>query len=114
VDLSGEDDALAAVMMDFARTDTQPRSDAFARLLTSRMALRGIWLHGRPVQGAAFAVLKSPDIPSALLELGFISDPQDLANLTDPLWRARMVEAVAEAITGWWRDEGARAGLLRR
>lgn len=114
VDLSGEDDALAAVMMDFARTDTQPRSDAFARLLTSRMALRGIGLHGRPVQGAAFAVLKSPDIPSALLELGFISDPQDLANLTDPLWRARMVEAVAEAITGWWRDEGARAGLLRR
>ncbi|TNH41240.1 N-acetylmuramoyl-L-alanine amidase [Paracoccus haeundaensis] len=113
MDLRGQDDALATVLMDFARTDTQPRSEAFARLLTSRMALRGIGLHGRPVQGAAFSVLKSPDIASVLLELGFISDQTDLANLTDPEWRARMVEAVAEATTGWWRDEQARAGLLR-
>ncbi|MFN4059150.1 MAG: N-acetylmuramoyl-L-alanine amidase [Paracoccus hibiscisoli] len=113
MDLRGQDDTLATVLMDFARTDTQPRSEAFARLLTSRMALRGIGLHGRPVQGAAFSVLKSPDIPSVLLELGFISDQTDLANLTDPEWRARMVEAVAEATTGWWRDEQARAGLLR-
>ncbi len=65
------------------------------------------------MQGAAFSVLKSPDIASVLLELGFISDQTDLANLTDPDWRARMVEAVAEATTGWWRDEQARAGLLR-
>lgn len=114
LDLRGQDDALALTLMDFARTDTQPRSEAFARLLTSRMALRGIGLHGRPVQGAAFSVLKSPDIPSVLLELGFISDRTDLANLTDPAWRAGMVEAVAEAVTGWWRDEGARATLLRR
>lgn len=114
MDLSGQDDGLAHALMDFARTDTQPRSEAFARLLTSRMALRGIVLHGRPVQGAAFSVLKSPDIASVLLELGFVSDPQDLANLTDPDWRARMVEAVAEAVTGWWRDEQSRAGLLRR
>lgn len=114
LDLTGQDDQLAAVMMDFARTDTQPRSEAFARILTSRMALMGIGLHGRPVQGAAFSVLKSPDIPSALLELGFLSDETDRANLTDPLWRARMVEAVADAVTGWWADEAARAGLLRR
>ncbi|WP_410218344.1 N-acetylmuramoyl-L-alanine amidase [Paracoccus sp. (in: a-proteobacteria)] len=114
VDLSGQDDALTMALMDFARTDTQPRSEGFARLLASRMALLGIGLHGRPVQGAAFSVLKSPDITSALLELGFISDDTDLANLTDPLWRARMVEAVADATTGWWRDEQARAGLLRR
>ncbi|MFN3526938.1 MAG: N-acetylmuramoyl-L-alanine amidase, partial [Paracoccus sp. (in: a-proteobacteria)] len=113
MDLTGQDDQLAAVMMDFARTDTQPRSEAFARLLTSRMALMGIGLHGRPVQGAAFSVLKSPDMPSALLELGFLSDESDRANLTDPLWRARMIEAVADAVTGWWRDEAARSGLLR-
>ncbi|WP_282601655.1 N-acetylmuramoyl-L-alanine amidase [Paracoccus sp. PARArs4] len=114
MDLAGEDDALAHVLMDFARTDTQPRSDAFARLLASRMALKGIGLHGRPIQGAAFSVLKSPDIASALLELGFISDPNDRQNLTDPAWRARMVEAVADATLGWWRDEGARTQLLRR
>ena len=114
MDLTGQDDALAGALMDFARTDTQPRSDAFARLLTSRMALKGIGLHGRPIQGAAFSVLKSPDIASVLLELGFISDPDDRANLTDPVWRARMVGAVADAVTAWWRDQGARAQLLRR
>lgn len=113
VDLAGHDDLLAEVLMDFARTDTQPRSENFARFLTSRMALMGIGLHGRPVQGAAFSVLKSPDMPSALLELGFISDARDRANLTDPLWRARMVEVLADSITGWARDEFARAAMLR-
>lgn len=113
IDLAGQDDALAGALMDFARTDTQPRSENFARFLTSRMALMGIGLHDRPVQGAAFSVLKSPDMPSALLELGFISDDQDRLNLTDPLWRARMVGVVADSVTGWARDEAARAALLR-
>ncbi|MCF3974758.1 N-acetylmuramoyl-L-alanine amidase [Paracoccus salsus] len=114
IDLAGEDDMLVATLMDFARTDTQPRSENFARWLTSRMALMGIGMHGRPVQGAAFSVLKSPDMPSALLELGFISDETDRANLTDPAWRARMVEVVADAVTGWARDDAVRAAMLRR
>lgn len=114
IDLAGEDDALAAALMDFVRTDTQPRSENFARFLTSRMALMGIGLHGRPVQDAAFSVLKSPDMPSALLELGFISDDQDRANLGDPLWRARMVQVLVESVTGWARDEAVRATMLRR
>ncbi|RMC33709.1 N-acetylmuramoyl-L-alanine amidase [Paracoccus alkanivorans] len=113
IDLKGKDDKLAAVMMDFARTDTQPRSENFARFLISRMALQDIGLHDRPVQGAAFSVLKSPDIPSALLELGFITDARDRANLTDPLWRKRMVRILVEAITGWARDERARQANLR-
>ena len=113
-DLSGHDDALAGVLMDFARTDTQPRSESFARWLTSRMALMGIGMHDRPVQRAIYSVLKSPDIPSVLLELGFISDHDDRANLLNPEWRARMVRVVAEAITGWARDESARATLLRQ
>ena len=113
-DLKGQDDALTSVLMDFARTDTQPRSERFASWLVSRMSLMGIGMHGRPVQRATYSVLKSPDIPSVLLELGFISDHDDRANLLDPLWRQRMVEVVAEAIIGWARDEAARAAMLRR
>lgn len=113
VDLAGQDDALAAVLMDFVRADTQPRSRNFARWLASRMALMGIGLHAHPVQGAAYSVLKSPDVASVLLELGFISDPADRANLTDPDWRAGMVRVLAEAIQGWARDEAARAVMLR-
>ena len=114
VDLSGQDDALAAAMMDFARTDIQPRSQDFARWLASRMALMAIGLHADPVQGAAFSVLKSPDIPSVLLELGFISDSTDRANLTDPAWRAGMVRALAQAVQGWARDQATRAPMLRQ
>ena len=114
VDLTGSDDALAGAMMDFARTDTHARSENFARFLTSRMALNGIGLHGRPVQSAAFSVLKAPDIPSVLFELGFLSDPVDRANLTDPGWRGRMVRAFAEAVEGWAADEVRRRGQLRR
>ncbi len=114
MDLTGQDDALAHALMDFARTDTQPRSEGYARQLTSRMALKGIGLHARPVQGAAFSVLKSPDITSVLLELGFITDGYDRAKMSDPLWRGRMVQAVTEATLGWWKDEAARGDLLRR
>lgn len=113
-DLTGHDDALAGVLMDFVRTDTQPRSESFARWLTSRMSLMGIGMHDRPVQRATYSVLKSPDIPSVLLELGFISDHDDRANLLNPLWRERMVQVVAEAVVGWARDESARAAMLRR
>ena len=113
-DLAGHDDALAGVLMDFARTDTQPRSESFARWLTSRMALMGIGMHDRPVQRATYSVLKSPDIPSVLLELGFISDHNDRANLLNPLWRERMVRVVSDAIVGWARDEAARAAMLRQ
>ena len=66
------------------------------------------------MQGAAFSVLKSPDIPSVLLELGFISDSTDRANLTDPAWRAGMVRALAQAVQGWARDQATRAPMLRQ
>lgn len=113
-DLTGQDDALAGVLMDMARTDTQPRSELFARWLTSRMALSGLDMHPRPVQPGTYVVLKSPDIPSVLLELGFISDHDDRANLLNPAWRERMVRAVADAAAGWARDEAARTGRLRQ
>ncbi|TRW97667.1 AMIN domain-containing protein [Paracoccus sp. M683] len=114
LDLTGTDDGLAGVLMDMVRTETQPRSVNFAKFLASRMALSGIDMHRRPVQGARFSVLKSPDIPSVLLELGFLTDPTDRSHLTDPAWQSQMVGALVAAISGWARDEGARAALLRQ
>lgn len=114
MNLDGTDDGLAGTLMDIARTDTQPRSENFAKFLVSRMALDGIGMHRRPVKGARFAVLKAPDIPSALLELGFLSDPRDRAKMNDPAWRARMVGAISDAIVQWNRDDRARRPLLRQ
>ncbi|PZO65599.1 MAG: N-acetylmuramoyl-L-alanine amidase [Paracoccus denitrificans] len=108
MNLTGSDDTVAGVLMDMAWTDSQPRSVAFAKHLSSNMALAGIGLHSRPVRGAAFSVLKSPDIPSVLVEVGFLSDPVDRANLSDPAWRDRMAKAFAVAVADWRADMNDR------
>ncbi|MFD1796017.1 AMIN domain-containing protein [Paracoccus aurantiacus] len=113
LDLAGTDDLIAATLMDMARADTQPRSETFAKHVSSRLAQAGLALHRNPVKGAAFSVLKSPDIPSVLVELGFLTDPGDRANLVDPAWRARMATAIAAAVTDWSQDDTARAALRR-
>lgn len=113
LDLAGTDDHIAATLMDMARADTHPRSEALAQHMSSSLAQAGLALRRRPVKGAAFSVLKSPDIPSVLLELGFLTDPGDRANLTNPDWRGRMAGAVADAVTAWSGDDTARATLRR-
>lgn len=114
LDLSGTDDQVADVLMDLARTETHPRSEAFAKFAVSELNRAGIAMHRRPVRGAAFSVLKSPDIPSVLVELGFLTDPGDRANLFDPDWRAQTARALAQAIGLWAQDDAARAALLRK
>ena len=57
------------------------------------------------MRGAAFSVLKSPDIPSLLLEMGFLTDPGDRANLFDPDWRERVAQALTRGILAWAADQ---------
>ena len=101
VDLQGTDDQIADVLMDLARMDTHPRAEAFAKFTVSELNRAGIAMHRRPIRGAAFSVLKSPDIPSVLIELGFLTDPGDRANLFDPAWRAQTAQAIVRGIAAW-------------
>ncbi|MTH63676.1 N-acetylmuramoyl-L-alanine amidase [Paracoccus shanxieyensis] len=114
VDLQGTDDQIADVLMDLARMDTHPRAEAFAKFTVSELNRAGIAMHRRPIRGAAFSVLKSPDIPSVLIELGFLTDPGDRANLFDPAWRAQTAQAIVRGIAAWAQDDAIRAGLSRR
>jgi N-acetylmuramoyl-L-alanine amidase len=114
VDLSEQDDLVATVLMDMARTETTPRTDRLADALVASIKGAKIAMHKRPRLAAAFSVLKSPDIPSVLLELGFLSSDRDLANLQDPDWRARMVAAIAAALADWAVADAAEALLLRQ
>lgn len=111
VDLTRQDDLVAEVLMDMARTETAPRTARLADALVSAIKDAGIRMHRQPHQEASFSVLKSPDIPSVLLELGFLSSARDLARLTDPDWRLKMETAVAMALKSWAADDAARAGL---
>lgn len=114
VDLSGEGDLIAAVLMDLARTETAPRSARLAAALVE--GIRGATgrMHRRPHQTANFTVLRAPDIPSALIELGFLSSPRDLAALRDPEWRAGLARGIVAALQRWALEDAAEAALLRQ
>jgi N-acetylmuramoyl-L-alanine amidase len=113
VDLTAQDDLVAAVLMDMARTETAPRIDRLARALQSAIKAEGLRMHRHPRQTAGFSVLKSPDIPSVLVELGFMSSAQDLARLTDAAWRARMALSLRDGLAAWAREDAAIQALPR-
>lgn len=108
LDLSNTDEDVSRALMDLARLDTQPRSVDAARHLVARMNEAGVAMHRIPIRGAAFSVLKSPDIPSLLIELGFLTHPGDRANLFDPAWRQRVAEAMTQGILAWAADRDAQ------
>ena len=88
---------VSGILFDLARRETRKYSHVFARTLVS------IWkeaarLNKNPIRSAGFKVLKAPDVPSALLELGYLSSEKDSALLVDPEWRARTARAVAQSI----------------
>lgn len=114
VELEGEGDTLARLLIDLARAETSPRAESLAGAIVTSLGQAGLRLHKRPRLGAGFTVLKTPDIPTVLLELGFMSDPRDLENLLSPDWRARTAVAVARGVTIWAElDARKAAGRLR-
>ena len=114
IDLTGQDDEVGAVLMDLARAETQPRSDRLADGIVAAMGAAGGPLYKTPRRQAAFAVLKSPAVPSVLVELGYLSNPADFARIADPGWRAGMARAIAAGIETWRVGDAAEAARLRR
>jgi N-acetylmuramoyl-L-alanine amidase len=114
IDLHGADDVVAGVLMDLARLETAPRSIALADALVDEMAGADLRLHSRPHGEAGFTVLRAADIPSILLEIGFMSDERDLENILDAEWRARMQAALVEGILAWADADAARMALARQ
>ena len=111
VDLTEQDDLVAAVLMDMARTETEPRTARLSQAFEVAIKAAGLKMHRRPQQKSGFSVLKSPDIPSVLVELGFLSSARDLARLTDPDWRARMAAALRDGLTAWAAEDAVLSGL---
>lgn len=113
-DLTGSDDQVAQVLLDLARQETGPRSAALAMALAEGMAAAGGPMNRRPLREAGFSVLKSADIPSVLVEIGFLSSDRDLSNLGDPVWRRGMAEGMAKAVLAWRDSDAARKALVRQ
>ncbi len=112
-DLSDADDRVTGILLDLARQETQPRSEALAVELVAGMAEAGGPMNRRPLRKASFSVLKAADIPSVLVELGFLSSKRDLANLQDPAWRAKMARGIRDGLIAWQEADTAKKALVR-
>ncbi len=104
---SDSDEVLANILIDLAQRETQNRSVVFARSIVGELAGKGS-LHTRRLRSAGFRVLKAPDVPSVLLELGFLSNPEDEKRLVSDPWRERMAGSVVKAIDGYFAKKVAR------
>jgi N-acetylmuramoyl-L-alanine amidase len=97
IDLAEEPADVADILIDLTRRETKAFSSRFAKALVQEM--RGVArLHKNPLKSAGFRVLKAPDIPSVLLEIGYVSNQADLKLLVSESWRSKTVGSVAQAV----------------
>jgi N-acetylmuramoyl-L-alanine amidase len=95
------DDADATdILFDLARRETRSFSNGFAGMLVSRLG-DAVKINKNPHRFARFQVLTAPDVPSILVELGYLSSQEDAKLVTSPEWRAKAAEATALAINAF-------------
>jgi N-acetylmuramoyl-L-alanine amidase len=97
VNLAEEPDDIADILIDLAQRETKTFSSAFARSVVNEFK-NAARLHKNPLRSAGFRVLKAPDVPSVLIELGYVSNAADLKQLVSDQWRSRTSEAVTRAV----------------
>ena len=95
------DHAVSQILLDLSQRSTRNRSAEFAQLLIDRVGDRAPLLE-RSRRDADYFVLLAPDVPAALLEMGFITNPRDEARLDDPRARAALMGEVADAIDAYF------------
>ena len=116
VGLDGQADTAEVndILFDLTRQERRAYSHVFARTLVNYWKIAGR-LNKNPQRAAGFVVLKAPDVPSVLLELGYLSSPTDAAALTDAGWRDKAAGRMAEAIVAYFADRQgpakAKAGV---
>jgi len=109
VDLTTEPDDVANILVDLAQRETKTYSMQFARTAVGELK-SAARLHKHPLKSAGFKVLLAPDVPSVLVELGYMSTKDDLKQLTSATWRARTAQALAQAVDSFFTPRVAGAG----
>jgi N-acetylmuramoyl-L-alanine amidase len=109
VNLTEEPTDVADILIDLAQRETRTFSNRFARQLIGEMKTT-VRMHKNPLKSAGFKVLKAPDVPSVLIELGYVSNKGDLQFLVSDAWRSRTVVSVAQAIDLFFAKRVVSAG----
>ncbi|MBX9650955.1 MAG: N-acetylmuramoyl-L-alanine amidase [Xanthobacteraceae bacterium] len=109
VNLTSEPTEVADILIDLAQRETRTFSNRFARLLMGEMK-NTVRMHKHPLKSAGFRVLKAPDVPSVLVELGYVSNKGDLEHLVSENWRTKTVASMAQAIDAFFAKRLTTAG----
>lgn len=105
--LPGRDPSVDRILLDMTQRATQNRSAQFARVLLTHLEGSETPLLRRSHRDAGLAVLLAPDVPAVLLEMGFITNPEDERMLTDERARRRLMKTVADGIDRYFRQPAA-------
>ena len=97
VDLTSEPSDVADILIDLAQRETKTFSNQFAHVLAGELKTAAR-MHKNPMKSARFLVLRAPDVPSVLVELGYVSTKDDLKELMSAEWRGRSADAIARAV----------------
>lgn len=101
VEVAAEETDVMSVLVDLARRSTDVASVSLAEAIVTQLKARSKVLRGRALQSAGFRVLKAPDVPSVLVELGFLNSAKDRARITSDEGRAALVKALSVGIHNW-------------
>lgn len=102
LDLSKESREVTTILIDLAQRETMNQSAKFANAVVRELDRGDVRLLEKPHRFAGFAVLKAPDVPSVLIELGYLSNPQDEKQLLDKRHRAKVATGLVRAIDGFF------------
>jgi N-acetylmuramoyl-L-alanine amidase len=100
MEIEGEKQEVTDILVDLIRRETHNFSIRFARSLIGELS-NTVGLINNPHRFAGFKVLKAPDVPSVLVELGYMSNPKDEAQLRDPDWRGKAATSISNAIAAF-------------
>jgi N-acetylmuramoyl-L-alanine amidase len=108
MEIKDDSQEVTDILIDLIRRETHSFSMSFAHTLVGQLSST-IGLINHPHREAGFRVLKAPDIPSVLVELGYLSNPKDEAQLLDQKWRDKAAKSIADAVA-LFAQAHARAG----
>ncbi len=97
IEVRDQDHQVADILVDLIRRETHAFSIRFAKTLVGELS-NSVGLINNPHRFAGFKVLKAPDVPSVLVELGYLSNAEDEEQLNDPEWRKRAVGSISSAV----------------
>jgi N-acetylmuramoyl-L-alanine amidase len=95
---STKDEMVKSALINIAQSATISRSEYFAQILVQNAEKNKLFVIPRPHRKAGFAVLKMPDVPSVLVELGFLSSPEEEILLRSQVYRNQIIETIGESV----------------